>query len=292
MVLNKKNLLVKLRKETLAPFGECAKALEEAKYDYEQAKKLLFKKSIKQSVASGLGDTDFPEGKIFKVELPKNNTISALFCIRAETDFVTNSADFKKLAEELSAILLDYLSSGQTSLDLEGFLKLISPKDQLSIEEKVSALSSITKEKIKITDLIISPQEEKDIISLAYVHHNEKLGAILSLKTGPKTDLKNIAEIRKLILHYAASSSLFLNEQEICPKWLEEEKSKLKASLLEKNPNIPNIDNIINKQIKQIVSKVTFSEQPFILDPSLSISQILFHNDLTPIWGKKIVLSS
>ncbi|ADX97922.1 translation elongation factor Ts [Mycoplasma suis] len=224
MVGDKKKFLVRLRKETLAPFNECLKALEEAKYDYDKAKGLLFKKSIKHSSSTSSGDSELPEGKIFQVHT-EDYSIAALFCMRAETDFVTNSADFKSTASEIADILLNYLQKGENkTLSLEEFLKLQSTKDELTVEQKISSLSSITKETIKITELIVSPVSEEKCLNLSYVHHNNKLGAILSLKTGEKTDIENIFEIKKLVLHYAASNCLFLTEEEVCPNWLEQEK--------------------------------------------------------------------
>ncbi|AFO51688.1 elongation factor Ts [Candidatus Mycoplasma haematolamae str. Purdue] len=282
-----KTLLVRLRKETLAPFSACSKALLEANNDYAEAKKLLFKSSILKAKSDSLAfDDQLPEGKIYTASF-EDNSLGILCVWRAQTDFVTNSKDFESTQIEVGKILLDYFKDKEAKEqpEISELLKIKSPTEEITIEDKILSLASITKEKIQLSEVWVSPQRE-NYITIAYKHHNSKLGAVMTFEYQQKpTDMD---ELKKLVLHYSASECKFLREEEATQVWIEEEKSKLKEALLAKNPNVPNVDVILDKQIKKIVSEVSFSSQSFILDQSLKISSILTKHSLSPVWAKKL----
>lgn len=97
-----KDLLEKikqLRVETEAPIGKCKEALLATNGDLEKAKEWLRKKgaellSKKESVKTGQG--------IIEGYIHFNGRVGALVELRAETDFVTKSEEFKKLAHEIA----------------------------------------------------------------------------------------------------------------------------------------------------------------------------------------------
>lgn len=89
----------KLRAETDAPIGKCQEALLATNGDLEKAKEWLRKKGAellqkKESVKTGQG--------IIEGYIHFNGRVGALVELRAETDFVTQSEDFKKLAHEIA----------------------------------------------------------------------------------------------------------------------------------------------------------------------------------------------
>ncbi len=89
----------KLRELTGAPIGKCKEALEKEKGDLEKAQIYLRKigadllESKKEKVA-GKG--------IIEGYLHFNGRVGSLIELRAETDFVTQNPEFKKLAHELA----------------------------------------------------------------------------------------------------------------------------------------------------------------------------------------------
>lgn len=89
----------KLRTETGAPISKCKEALLASNGDLDKAKEWLRKKGAelldrKESVETRQG--------IIEGYIHFNGRVGALVELRAETDFVTQSEDFKKLAHEIA----------------------------------------------------------------------------------------------------------------------------------------------------------------------------------------------
>lgn len=91
-------LLKKLREETSAGVADCRQALEDAKGDYDKAKKLLADRGLEKAAkkegketSEGLVEAYVHQGKV-----------GVLVELRCETDFVARTDDFKNLAHELA----------------------------------------------------------------------------------------------------------------------------------------------------------------------------------------------
>lgn len=89
----------KLREETQAPIMECKKALEEAKGDFNKAKEILRKKGEARAIKKQEGET---LSGIIESYVHSNNRVGVLVELRAQTDFVSRSAEFKQLAHDLA----------------------------------------------------------------------------------------------------------------------------------------------------------------------------------------------
>ena len=87
-----------LREKTGISIAECKKALQEAKGDFEQAKKILRAKG--KEFAAKKGERGTGEGVIASY-IHQNKKIGVLLDLRSETDFAARSQDFQKLAHEL-----------------------------------------------------------------------------------------------------------------------------------------------------------------------------------------------
>ena len=90
--------LKQLREETGVSFLECKNALEEAKGDIEEAKKILREKGKEISHNKSLRKT---EQGIIESYLHPGGKIGVLLEICCESDFVTKSEEFKKIAHEI-----------------------------------------------------------------------------------------------------------------------------------------------------------------------------------------------
>lgn len=89
----------KLREETQAPIMECKKALEEAKGDFNKAKEILRKKGEARAIKKQEGET---LSGIIESYVHSNSRVGVLVELRAQTDFVSRSAEFKQLAHDLA----------------------------------------------------------------------------------------------------------------------------------------------------------------------------------------------
>jgi elongation factor Ts len=88
----------KLREETDLSVGECKIALQEANGDIAKAKEILIKKGKK--LAEKRVERETGQG-IIEAYVHPNKRIGAMVELRCESDFVSRSPEFQKLAHEL-----------------------------------------------------------------------------------------------------------------------------------------------------------------------------------------------
>jgi elongation factor Ts len=91
--------LKKLRAETLAGIADCRQALEDAKGDYTQAKKLIAERGLDK--AAKKADRETAEG-IIEAYVHATGKVGVLVELKSETDFVARNEEFKKLAHEIA----------------------------------------------------------------------------------------------------------------------------------------------------------------------------------------------
>lgn len=89
----------KLREETSAGVSDCRQALEDAKGDYEKAKKLIIERGLEKAAKKEGKETS--QG-IIESYIHTNGRVGVLVELRCETDFVARTDEFKHLAHELA----------------------------------------------------------------------------------------------------------------------------------------------------------------------------------------------
>jgi len=90
--------LKKLREETSAGVSDCRVVLEDAKGDFEKAKKLLIARGIEKAAKKEGKET---KAGIIESYVHANGKVGVLVELTCETDFVEKNDEFKKLAHEL-----------------------------------------------------------------------------------------------------------------------------------------------------------------------------------------------
>lgn len=93
------DLLKKLRAETDAGVSDCRQALEDARGDYEKAKKLLLTRGMEKAAKKVGRETG--QG-IIESYVHTNSQVGVLVELRCETDFVARTDNFKNLAHEIA----------------------------------------------------------------------------------------------------------------------------------------------------------------------------------------------
>lgn len=91
--------LKKLREETSAGVADCRQALEDAKGDFEKAKKLLIERGLEKAAKKEGKETS--QGLIASY-VHATGKVGVLIELRCETDFVARTDEFKNLAHELT----------------------------------------------------------------------------------------------------------------------------------------------------------------------------------------------
>ena len=247
-----------LREKTGLGLMDCKKALEEANGDLDLAVEELRKtsglkasKKSSRSAADGLIGIKTSEGKSFMVE------------INCETDFVARDDSFNLFMQEVLEI---FSTNGDKSL--EELLKS-------GIEEKREKLVQKLGENIVVRRATASLDNADS--SGIYLHSNNKIGTIISLKGGTEEVAKDIA------MHAAATDPMAISPSDIPEDVIEKEREIYKAQSEESGKPEDIIEKMIEGKVRKFLSEVSLTEQDFVKDPGLKINDILKDNDASII---------
>jgi len=247
-----------LREKTGLGLMDCKKALEEANGDLDLAVEGLRKtsglkasKKSSRSAADGLIGIKSFDGKSFMVE------------INCETDFVARDDSFNLFMQEVLEIVS---TNGDKSL--EELLKS-------GIEEKREKLVQKLGENIVVRRVTASVDNSDS--SGVYLHSNNKIGTIISLKGGTEEVAKDIA------MHAAATDPMAISPSDIPEDVIEKEREIYKAQSEESGKPADIVEKMIEGKIRKFLSEVSLTEQDFVKDPGLKINDILKDNDASII---------
>ena len=247
-----------LREKTGLGLMDCKKALEEANGDLDLAVEELRKtsglkasKKSSRSAADGLIGIKSLEGKSFMVE------------INCETDFVARDDSFNSFMQEVLEIVS---SNRDKSLD-----ELL----EAGIEDKREKLVQKLGENIVVRRITAS--EDSADSSGFYLHSNNKIGTIISLKGGTEEVAKDIA------MHAAATDPMAISPSDISQDVIEKEREIYKAQSEESGKPADIVEKMIEGKVGKFLSEVSLTEQDFVKDPSIKIKDLLQNNNASII---------
>ena len=247
-----------LREKTGLGLMDCKKALEEANGDLDLAVEELRKtsalkasKKSSRSAADGLIGIKSLEGKSFMVE------------INCETDFVARDDSFNSFMQEVLEIVS---SNRDKSLD-----ELL----EAGIEDKREKLVQKLGENIVVRRITASDDSADS--SGFYLHSNNKIGTIISLKGGTEEVAKDIA------MHAAATDPMAISPSDIPQDVIEKEREIYKAQSEESGKPEDIVEKMIEGKIGKFLSEVSLTEQDFVKDPSIKIKDLLQNNNASII---------
>ena len=257
-----------LREKTGAGMMDCKKALLENKGDINKATSWLRKKGIAKAekkssrvAAQGL------------VGLKKSDSLSFLLEINSETDFVSKNNDFQNFVGNVLEIGIKKKYSKDSILKAQF-------SDNETVADALKNLIAKIGENIVIRRLKYLDADPKNTVFGSYIHSkiNDNIGKMacavkmLSNDNTKKvvTDLAN-----KIAMHITAMKPLAVDEKTLDNSFIDKEReiytAQLKAS--GKPENI--IDKIVDGKVKKYLSEVTLINQNWVLDPSITLAQVL-----------------
>ena len=257
-----------LREKTGAGMMDCKKALLENDGDISKATSWLRKKGIAKAekkssrvAAQGL------------VGLKTCDNFSLLLEINSETDFVSKNQDFQNFVDNI----LDIGISKKHSID-----SLLEAKYRNNETVAIALQNLVAKigENIVIRRLLYLDANTENTLFGSYVHNkiNDNIGRMACVVKMFSNDNYNKAAIdlaNKIAMHITALKPLALDEKSLDTAFIEKEReiytSQLKAS--GKPDNI--IDKIVDGKVKKYLSEVILINQNWVLEPSLTLDQVL-----------------
>ena len=242
-----------LREKTGLGLMDCKKALEESQGDMELAIEELRKTSgIKASKKSGRSAADgliaikSQEDQYFMIE------------VNCETDFVARDDSF---VEFTSQTLDSYVSNPESSLE-----EILANGAEDNREKIVQKLGE------NIVIRRIAKTNESSVTG-SYLHSNQKIGCIVSLEGGDESLANDIA------MHASATDPMAVTPSDIPTETVEKEREIFRAQSegSGKPPEI--VEKMIEGKVAKFLSEVSLTEQDFVKDPNMKISQLLKENN-------------
>ena len=244
-----KQLVKQLREMTGAGILDCKKYLIKTNNNIDEAIKLF--RSESGVKADKKGSRIAAEGI---VNYYQNDKYMILLELNSETDFVARDSNFLNLAESISNKLLE---NDETDITQE-------------ISDEISSTISKLGENIKLRRF---SKVQKNNYLYGYTHNN-KIASIVELKENDENLAKDIC------MQIVASNPLALNEASLDKETLISEREIYKKELekIEKKEDIKR--NILEGKMKKFINDNTLLNQPFVKDPSTSLSKIIKDNNI------------
>tara|TARA_B100000035_G_scaffold315117_1_gene333974 strand:- start:12628 stop:13458 length:831 start_codon:yes stop_codon:yes gene_type:complete len=242
-------LVKQLREITGAGMLDCKKYLEQANNNLDEAIKLFRSESGKK--AEKKGSRIAAEGI---VNFYENDSSLLILELNSETDFVAKDDNFISLAESIGSDLLNKSESDAKT----------------NIDEKINNAISKLGENIKLRRY---SKIEKNNHVYAYSHNN-KIVSMVELQASDDNLAKDIC------MQIVASNPLSIDETTLDEALLKSEKDIYKKELdkLDKKEDIKR--NILEGKMKKFINDNTLLNQPFVKDPSTSLSKIIKNNKI------------
>jgi len=256
-------LVKQLRDRTLAPFGDCKKALTESGGDIEKAIDILRKKN--SSIQAKTGDRETAEGRI-GVFVDPAKKIGALVELRCESPPVTKSEHFIALANDLAK----HVAHAQShAADAEALLKQkFLDHDTKTVFDRIGEVVGIIRENMKPAKFT---KVEGNVG--AYSHHDGSIGVILEAEGATS----NPELLRDICMHIVAKKPIALTREDVPAELIAKEKEIAKEQAESQGKGKPAniIEKIAEGKVNSWLKDNVLLDQPFVKDESKTVGELL-----------------
>ena len=247
-------LIQELREKTSAGMMDCKKALTETNGDIEAAADWLRQKGIVKAAskagrvaASGL------------VTVVKCDNMGCVVELNAETDFVAKNDKFQKLVADVANKALELSGDFDATL--------------AAVKDDIAATIATIGENMNLRRIAkVSGQHIFSYIHNALVPGMGQIGVAVAIDG----DSDKIAEVGpKIAMHIAANKPEFMTIADVDPVAVEREKKVFieSGATAGKPENI--VEKMVEGRIKKYYAESVLEEQPFVMDPSKTVKQVL-----------------
>jgi elongation factor Ts len=250
-----------LRERTGAGLMECKRALEAAQGDFEGAVDHLRKQGLK--TADKKADRETGEGRLYAWVGPKAR-VGSLVALTCETDFVARTPQFGKLVYELAEIVAERKPS-----DAEALASLAT-KDGGTVGETIKQLVGRIGENIRIAR-IARLENMKGRIG-AYVHHDGRKGALVSVTTEADEDKVGEA-LKELCQHIVVFNPSATRREQVPQSLVERERAIYLEEVKSRPPEMQ--EKIVAGKLEKFYADHALTEQKWMKDDSKTVQKIV-----------------
>ena len=247
-------LIQELREKTSAGMMDCKKALIETNGDIEAAADWLRQKGIVKA-ASKAGRVA-ASGLVTVVKCDKMGCVVEL---NAETDFVAKNDKFQALVANVA----------QKAAELQGDFEATLA----AVKDDIAATISTIGENMSLRRIAkVNGDHIYTYVHNALVPGMGQIGVVVAIDG----DDARIDEIgNKIAMHIAANKPEFMTVADVDPKAVEREKKVFieSGATAGKPENI--VEKMVEGRIKKWYAESVLEEQPFVMDPSKTVKDVI-----------------
>ena len=247
-------LVQELREKTSAGMMDCKKALVENNGDIEAAADWLRQKGIVKAAskagrvaASGL------------VTVVKCDNMGCVVELNAETDFVAKNDKFQKLVANVANKALELSGDFDATLN--------------AVKDDIAATISTIGENMSLRRIAkVSGDHIYTYVHNALVPGMGQIGVVVAINgTDPRID-----EIgNKIAMHIAANKPEFMTIADVDPEAVEREKKVFIESGATNGKPENIVEKMVEGRIKKWYGESVLEEQPFVMDPSKTVKEVI-----------------
>ncbi len=253
-------LVKQLRDRTLAPFGDCKKALIETGGDIDKAIDLLRKKN--SAIQAKTGDRETAEGRI-GVFVDAAKGIAGLVELRCESPPVTKSEHFIGLANDIARHVANTPAKDVEELLAQPFVD----GSGKTVFDRIGEVVGIIRENMKPAKFA-----RFEGTCGAYAHHDGSVGVVLEVEGGSNPEL-----LRDICMHIVAKKPIALNREEVPAELVAKEREIAKEQAEEQGKGKPAniVEKIAEGKVNSWLKDIVLLEQPFVKDESKTVGDLL-----------------
>tara|TARA_B100001094_G_scaffold247415_1_gene244285 strand:+ start:5515 stop:6390 length:876 start_codon:yes stop_codon:yes gene_type:complete len=244
-----------LRERTGLGMMDCKKALAEADGNMDKAIEDLRKASGLK--AAKKASRVAAEG-IVMTQVAEDGNYGAIIEINSETDFVARDDNFLAFSKDVLNVAFAN-SDADVDVLLNSGVEDLREKLVQKIGENVN---------VRRVDRLQFDNADQGIVE-SYVHSNNRIAVLISLKGGDEALARDIA------MHIAAVNPMVVRPEDVPEEILAKESEIYSAQARESGKPEEIIEKMISGRLRKFISEVSLLEQPFVKDPEIKISALL-----------------
>ena len=258
-------MVKELRQITDAPMMECKKALTEAEGDIEKAIDVLRVNGLAKAVKKAGRDTN--EGAI-AAYITEDGKVGSLVEVSCETDFVATNAKFKGFVTDLAKVVAECDPADVDAL-------LACPMNGGTVDDALKESIFVIGENQKIVRFARVAVEKGAIAS--YIHHDGKHADLVEFSfnndaTADNDEFKTFAH--DVAMQVIAADPISATRDDIPADVIEHETEIYRAQAAESGRPEKFWDGIINGRLKKFFQERALTEQAFVKDSNVTVSEL------------------
>ena len=245
-------LVKELRERTGLGLLECKKALAEADGDIEAAIEALRKSSgMKAAKKAGRTAAD----GVVAIQTAADGGFGAMVEVNSETDFVARDENF-----------LGFVNNVVT----KAFEERLDDAEALAggeIEDARQALVQKIGENISVRRVVT--YEAADGVIGGYVHGNNRIAVLVSLKGGSEELARDVA------MHVAAVNPQVVSPDDMPEEQVAKEREIYVAQAQDSGKPPEIIEKMVDGRVRKFLSENSLTEQTFVKDPDTTVGKLV-----------------